>query len=206
MVKEYLKRINKKETNEQLVSFVSYAIENKVPIITYEGINFLIQLIKMNNVKRVLEIGTAIGYSSSKMALETGVEIVTIERSKEMYDIAIKNIKKMDLEDKITVIFNDALEVDEKTLGTFDLIFIDAAKAQSIKFFEKYETILNEKGIIVTDNLLFHGLIVEEIRDRNLRQLIGKIDRYNKYVVAREEYDTFIYEIGDGMSVSMKKE
>ena len=206
MINKYLTEINKKETNPLLVSFVRYAEENKVPIITYEGINFLIQLIKMNKVKNVLEIGTAIGYSSIKMALETDASITTIERSKEMYDIACKNVEDANLNDRINLIYSDALEVDETKLGTFDLIFIDAAKAQSIKFFEKYETILNSKGLIVTDNLLFHGLVVEEIRDRNLRQLITKIDRFNKFVTSKEGYNTFIYHLGDGMSVSIKEE
>jgi len=203
---EYLQSINKKETNELLVSFVHYAKENNVPIITYEGINFLSQIIKLRGIKNVLEIGTAIGYSSIAMVLKTNCNVTTIERNEEMYNIACKNVEKAKLNDKINLIFNDALEVDETTLGTFDMIFIDAAKAQSIKFFEKYETILSDKGIIVTDNLLFHGLVDQTVKDRNLRQLLTKIDRFNRYVVTRNEYDTFIYELGDGMSVSIKKE
>lgn len=203
---DYLKSINKQETNPLLVSLLSYAKENKVPIITYEGIQFLTQVIKLRKIKRVLEIGTAIGYSSISMSLKTDVEVVSIERSEEMYNLAKENVKKAELEDRITLIYNDALEVDETTLGTFDLIFIDAAKAQSIKFFEKYETILSEDGVIVTDNLLFHGLVDQPIRDRNLRQLVTKIDRFNKYVVDKEGYDTFIYQLGDGMSLSIKKE
>ena len=205
MANDYLQNINKKETNPKLVSLSTFAHSNKVPIITPEGIRFLTQVIKLRNVKRVLEIGTAIGYSSINMAFNTGCNVVTIERDQKMYDLAIKNIKSMELEDKIEVVFGDALEVDETTLGLFDMIFIDAAKAQSIKFFEKYETLLTDTGVIVTDNLLFHGLVTETIKDRNLRQLVRKIDRFNKYVVEREEYDTFIYELGDGMSLSIKK-
>lgn len=202
---DYLKQINKKETNEQLVSLRAFAEQNKVPIITEEGINFLIQLIKLRNVKRVLEIGTAIGYSSIAMAYHTDVSVTSIERDEEMYNRAKNNVLKANLDNKIDIIFNDALEVDESTLKTVDLIFIDAAKAQSIKFFEKYETILSETGIIVTDNLLFHGLVNQEVRDRNLRQLLRKIDTFNKWVVEKEGYDTFIYEVGDGMSVSIKR-
>ena len=202
---DYLKQINKKETNKQLVSLRAFAEVNKVPIITEEGINFLIQLIKLRNVKRVLEIGTAIGYSSIAMAYHTDATITSIERDEAMYNYAKNNVSEAKLEDKIDIIFKDALEVDETTLQEVDLIFIDAAKAQSIKFFEKYETILSKTGIIVTDNLLFHGLVNQEVRDRNLRQLLRKIDTFNKWVVQKEGYDTFIYEIGDGMSVSIRR-
>lgn len=203
---EYLANINKKETNELLVSLRLYAKENNVPIITTEGIHFLNQMIRLKEVKNVLEIGTAIGYSSINMALKNNCNITTIERNDEMYKKAMENIKKADLEDKITVIHNDALEVDETTLPMFDLIFIDAAKSQSIKFFEKYKKNLNPKGLIITDNLLFHELVVAEIRDRNLRQLVGKITRFNKFVVEQEDFDTYIYQLGDGMSLSIKKD
>lgn len=197
--------MNRKETKEPFVSLRLYAEEHKVPIITYEGLQFLLQIIRMNRVKRVLEIGTAIGYSSLAMAMLEGVEVLTIERNIDMYEQAIKNIEAAKMQDQIQVIKADALEVDETKLGNFDLIFIDAAKAQSIKFFEKYESQLNDKGIIVTDNLLFHGLVVKEIRDRNLRQLITKIDRFNRFVVEKEGYNTVVYHIGDGMSVSIKE-
>lgn len=206
MSTDYLEKINLKETNPLLVSFVTYAKENKVPIITYEGMNFLVQLIKLRNIKNVLEIGTAIGYSAISMVLKTDCNVTSIERSEEMYNIACKNVSDAGLQEKIKLIFDDALEVDESILGTFDLIFIDAAKAQSIKFFEKYETILSDKGVIVTDNLLFHGLVDQPVKDRNLRQLLFKIDRFNKFVVDKKGYNTYIYQLGDGMSVSIKEE
>ena len=206
MIKEYLKNINIKETNSLLVSFKTYALQNDVPIITDDGINFIKQLINLKGVKSVLEIGTAIGYSAINMALYSDCSITTIERDLEMYNKAVENIKEANLADRITVIFKDALEVDESELGKFDLIFIDAAKAQSVKFFDKYKSLLNEKGLIVTDNLLFHDLVVTPIKDRNLKQLVRKIDTFNKFVVEQEDFDTYIYSIGDGMSLSIKKD
>lgn len=206
MDQTYLENINKKETNELLVSLSTYAKENKVPIITGEGINFLNQIIKMSNVRTVLEIGTAIGYSAIHMATHNDVSITTIERNEKMYDIAVENIYKAGLGEVITTIKDDALEVDETQLGTFDMIFIDAAKAQSIKFFNKYKKLLSKNGIVITDNLLFHGLVYGEVRDRNLKQLVRKIDTFNKFVVEQEDFDTYIYRIGDGMSVSIRKE
>ena len=190
MSNPYLVQVNKKETNRLLVSFRAFAIENNVPIITYEGLQFLIQIIKLRGITKVLEIGTAIGYSSIAMVLKTGVNVTTIERKDEMVKLAKENFTKAGVEEKITLIHQDALEVDETTLGEFDLIFIDAAKSQSIKFFEKYETLLTDKGVIVTDNLLFHDLFNQEVRDRNLRQLLRKIDTFNKYVVENAEYNS----------------
>ncbi len=202
----YLTKLNRKETNPVLVSLRQYAEEFNVPIIQEEGIAFLTQLVLLKDAKHILEIGTAIGYSSIALAIHTNANIVTIERNEEMYQKAIKNIEDNQLSSRITVIFEDALDVDESKLDQFDLIFIDAAKAQSIKFFEKYETRLTKNGVIVTDNLLFHDLVTQEIKDRNLRQLTTKIDRFNHYVVSREDYQTYLYDIGDGMSVSIKKE
>ena len=206
MIKEYLENINNIETNSLLVSLKSYALKNNIPIITDDGINFINQIIKIKEVKTVLEIGTAIGYSALNMVLNSNVLITTIERDIKMYDEAIKNIKLANLEDEIKVIYEDALEVDESTLGKFDLIFIDAAKAQSIKFFNKYKSCLNDKGLIITDNLTFHDLVVTPIKDKNLKQLVSKIDAFNKFVVKQVDFDTYIYSIGDGMSLSIKKD
>ncbi len=205
MANDYLNQINKKETNPVLVSLRSFAEKNNVPIITIDGIHFLNQVIQLKNATRVLEIGTAIAYSSINMVLHTNCEVVTIERNEDMYNIATKNIEEANLQNNITTIFQDALEVDETTLGQFEVIFIDAAKAQSINFFNKYKPLLTKNGVIVTDNLLFHDLVNTVGETRNMRQLLRKIDNFNKFVVEQDDFDTYIYEIGDGMSISIKK-
>ena len=205
MANDYLNQINIKETNQNLVSLRSFAEENNVPIITIDGISFLNQIIRLKQIKSVLEIGTAIGYSSINMALKNDIKVTTIERNEEMYNLAVKNIEKNNLTNNIKVIYQDALEVDETSLGKFDLIFIDAAKAQSINFFNKYQSNLSKNGVIITDNLLFHGLVNTRADSRDLRQLLRKIDNFNKFVVSQEDFDTYIYEIGDGMSLSIKK-
>ena len=205
MRNEYLESINIKETNPLLVSLKTYALENNVPIITDEGINFINHIIKLSKVKNVLEIGTAIGYSAINMALKNNVFITSIERDIEMYELALENVTNASLEKKIQLINQDALEVDEQLLKKYDLIFIDAAKAQNINFFNKYKEYLNEEGIIVTDNLLFHDLVDTQAKTRNLRQLIRKIDNFNKFVVEQQDFDTYLYQIGDGMSLSIKR-
>lgn len=184
-----------------------YADQNNVPIMMDDGIDFLTTFIIKKQVKSVLEIGTAIGYSSIMMALcNPNVTITTIERDEKRYLEALKNIKQLKLEERITLIYNDALNV--KLKDKFDLIFIDAAKAQNIKFFELFERNLNSGGSIITDNLSFHGLVdkkEEEIKSRNVRALVRKIKDYVDYLKRNTKYETQFYDIGDGISVSTKK-
>ena len=111
-----------------LENIEKYALEKNVPIMQKEGIEFLTNYIKENNVKRILEIGSAIGYSAIKMALvDKEVFITTIERDKERYDIAIKNINDFSLNNQIEIINDDAFNVELD--GVYDLIFIDAASS-----------------------------------------------------------------------------
>lgn len=182
-----------------------YAKIHNIPIMEKEGIEFLTGYIKKNNIKNILEIGTAIGYSAIEMAnVSEDIFVTTIERDIERYDEAIKNINIFKLDKKINAIYGDALEVDVD--GTYDLIFIDAAKAQSIKFFEKYEKNLTNNGTIITDNINFHGLTFsnEKITSRNMRQLIRKIRDYLSFLDSNNEYNSKYINIGDGLMISRK--
>ena len=190
---------------EEINKIKEYAKFENIPIMQDDGISFLTNFIVENDIKTVLEIGTAIGYSAIKMALsKPDLKIISIERDEKRYLEAVKNIKKMHLEDRISLIFKDALEVilEEK----FDLIFIDAAKSQSIHFFEIFKENLNETGYIITDNLNFHGYVFkeEEIKSKNLRALVRKIKDYRVFLEKNKEYETKFYDIGDGISVTSK--
>ena len=183
-----------------------YASKNRIPIMQKDGINFLVDYIKNNNIKNILEIGTAIGYSAITMALvRDDIKVTTIERDKDRYDLAIKNIREFNLENRITVILEDALDVD--ITGVYDLVFIDAAKSQYIKFFEKFDKNLCKGGVVVSDNLSFHGMVEDDskINNRNTRQLVQKIRKYIDYLKNNERYETIFYKLGDGVSVSIKK-
>ena len=180
-----------------------YAEDNNVPIITDEGINYIRNYIKENNIKRILEVGAAIGYSSILMALtDEEITITTIERDEKRYLEAVKNIKKFHLEERITLLYKDAfdVELDEE----FDLVFIDAAKAQNTRFFEKFSKNLAKHGTIITDNMNFHGLVEDEskIESRNLRALIRKVKAYHDFLENNEDYKTEFLNIGDGLAVS----
>lgn len=185
-----------------------YADRNNVPIMMDEGINFLTTFIIKNQVKSVLEIGTAIGYSAIMMCLcSPNVVVTTIERDEKRYFEALKNIKKLNLENRITLIYHDALDV--KLDDKFDLIFIDAAKAQNQRFFEVFEKNLNKSGTIITDNMNFHGLVDKEeadIKSKNLRALVRKVKDYKTFLEENHNYNTRFYDVGDGIAVSIKED
>ena len=195
-------------SNDLLIKEIKeYALINNVPIMQDEGIEFLTNFIVKNNITNILEVGTAIGYSAIMMALvNPKIKVVSIERDEARYLEAVKNIKKFNLEDRITLIFKDALEVhlNEK----FDLIFLDGAKGQNINFFEHYENNLDEKGYVITDNINFHGYVQkkeEDIKSRNLRGLVRKIKDYINYLKTSIKYETTFYDRGDGISVTRRK-
>ncbi|MCR4581437.1 MAG: O-methyltransferase [Bacilli bacterium] len=192
--------------NECINDMVRYAEANNVPIIEKESIEFINKYIKLNDVKKVLEIGTAIGYSAIMMAKEKeDLEIITIEKDDKRYREAIKNIKACDLDKQIEVVFNDALETNFSGYK-FDLIFIDAAKGQYIKYFDKFKYYLSEGGAIITDNLKFHGLVENKdmIESKNVQGIVDKIEKYIEYLKDNDEFTTKFFDVGDGLSVSYK--
>ncbi len=186
-----------------------YALDHNIPIMVDDGIDFLTTFVIKNQIENVLEIGTAIGYSAIMMALANpNLKVTSIERDEKRYMEAVKNIKALELEDRITLIYNDALHI--KMDGEYDLIFIDAAKGQNINFFEKYKDHLAKGGFIITDNMKFHGYIdkkEEEIKSKNLRGLVRKIKDYRRFLEENEEYKTMFYDnVGDGVAVTTKKD
>ena len=181
------------------------AIKNNIPIIQKEGLEFISNYIKENNVKSILEIGSAICYSAIKMALiDKDIKITTIERDIDRYNEAVNNIKLVGLEDQIIIYNADALEYSDN--NKYDLIFIDAAKAQYIKFFEKYKVNLSDNGVIISDNLKFHGFVdnPELTNNRNTKQLARKIKSYIDFLKSNKEFNTTFYDLGDGISVTKK--
>ena len=182
-----------------------YAKDNRVPIMLSDGIEYLCNYIKDNNIKNILVIGTAIGYSAIKMALVSDdIKITTIERDQERYNQAIQNIKTMNLGNRIKVIYGDAMEIDVE--GKFDLIFIDASKGHSIDFFERYSNNLKDDGVIITDNLSFHGLVEDDSLavTKNQKALVRKIKNFIDFLDNNEEFYTEYVNVGDKISISRR--
>ena len=183
------------------------ALEDNIPIMQDDTIDFITDYIADKRIKKVLEIGTAVGYSAIMMALSSPlVTVVTIEKDKDRYIKALKNVKKMGLEDRIILIYNDALEV--KLKEKFDLIIIDAAKSKNNEFFSHFESNLDTNGSIITDNLSFHGFVkkdLKEITSKNVRGLVKKIRAYIEFLNDNIKYKTKFYELGDGISVTERR-
>ena len=188
-----------------ILEIEEYGKENNVPIMSEDSIETIQKIIKENNIKSILEIGTAIAYSTICFASTPGVEKITsIERDEERYKIASSNVRKSGLKN-IELIFGDA--TDAIIEGKYDLLIIDAAKSQNMRFFNKYKNNLNENGIIIIDNLEFHGYVgrSSEIKSRNLRQMVRKIEKFLDFLDNNTEYDVEYIEVGDRLGICRKK-
>lgn len=177
-----------------------------IPLMLNDGMDFMLNYINENNIKSILEIGSAIGWSSIKMALTNpDISVITIEKDADRYNEALYNIKDMNLNNRISIYNMDACEytTDKK----FDLIFIDASKGKNKLFFEKFSKNLTDNGVIITDNLSFHGLVLDDnlIKTKNQRGLVNKIKDYISFLENNTEYVTEFISVGDGISISKKK-
>lgn len=203
---EFLNAINPPDVYGELIE---YAKENHVPIMEPVGINFLCQIVQIQQPRCAIEIGTAIGYSAIRLAhVCPQMYIYTFERDADRVFQAKSNIQKFQLENRIRVMEGDALEISHcLPLGLHaDLLFIDAAKGKSRQFFETYEPYLSENPLIVFDNILFKGYIVSnEGLSRQKRSLVRKIKDFHQWMVQHPNYHTTVIPIGDGLAVCTRK-
>ena len=193
--------------NAKIQALKSKALEENIPIMMDDTINYIKKLIEMYKITDILEIGTAVGFSAINFALVSkDVKLISIERDQNRFIEAVKNVKDFDLSNQIELVLNDALNFDINK--KFDLIIIDAAKGKNIDFFEKYKENLKKGGLILTDNTLFHGLVGKSstIPARNLRSLVRKIENYIEFLKNNEEFTTVFLELRDGLAISKKRD
>ncbi|GIN55867.1 O-methyltransferase [Lederbergia ruris] len=186
-----------------------YAKEEHVPIMESTGIEVMLQMMKIQKPKRILEIGTAIGYSALRMAEALpDSQIVTIEIDESKIEKAQHYIQQAGAEKRISIIHGNALDVLEtvRSFAPFDAIFIDAAKGQYKKFFEMYSKFLPASGCIYVDNVLFRGLVADPTaRDnKRLAKIAEKLAGFNQWLMSHNEFETVIIPVGDGLAVSRK--
>ena len=184
------------------------AKDEHIPIMDPVGMQFVMQLIRLNKPKRILEIGTAIGYSALRM-LEANPEsiILTIEKDKKRYEEAVSHMKTYDLNNKVQVIYGDALEIMEDMVEKerFDCVFIDAAKGQYKNYFNLADSLLTKNGFIIADNVLFRGYVADDTYDHpRYRKLVSRLREFNNWITNHPRYTTSILPIGDGVAVSYK--
>lgn len=195
------------EKKDLIKELEEYAAENHVPIVTPDIAGLLSVLIKSTNARRILEVGSAIGYSSIWMGLcaGSGFSITTIEKSEEMAQLAALNIEKAGMKDQIKLIVGDGEEVLKTLDGTFDLVFVDAAKGQYMEFFRNSIGLLKVGGLFICDNVLFRGMVAERaLLKRRKITIVKRLKKFLSYISQHESLQTTIIPMGDGISVSCK--
>ncbi len=193
---------------EILTKIKDDAIENHVPIIEDEPLKLIETIMKIKKPNKVLEVGTAVGYSAisfSKYLDGDNAKIKTIEIKQEMYDIATKNIKDMNLQDTIEVVHADAGEYmkEMSTNEQYDMVFIDAAKGQYLVYLEEAIRLTKVGGIIIADNMLYRGRTLSDYNEHKHRTATNRLREYLVVMEEDDRLDSTLIKIGDGLAISI---
>ncbi|WP_026894142.1 O-methyltransferase [Clostridiisalibacter paucivorans] len=206
-IEDYIREVIP-ENNEVFKEMEEYAKVNHIPIVHPEVAQFLKVMIKIKKPKKILEIGCAIGYSAMIMAdaMDYYGEVTSIERRKDMVDIAEGNISKGDFQDIIHILQGEAQDllpnIDEK----FDLVFIDAAKGKYMEFLPYCIRNLKDEGIIISDNVLFKGMVAnDDLVVRRKKTIVRRMREYLDYISNSGIFESSIMPLGDGVAISYKR-
>lgn len=184
----------------------SFAKIFEIPIVQREVAELLKVLVRMNEPKRIVEVGTAIGYSSILMANESEAKVLTMEVDESIAHIARDNIENYGLEDRIDVEIGDAKDLLKNLEGSYDMAFIDAAKGQYKDYFDLIYPHISDGGLIISDNVLFRGMVSDfDACPRRQRTLVRKLREYLHYICNTEGLYTSILPVGDGLAISYKE-
>ena len=186
------------------------AILNYVPIIAEDSLEYITNLLKEVKPNKILEIGTAVGYSASNFCRYLNIDeknnesyITTIERNEKRFKEASKNIKELQLEEYINILYGDALDILPSLKdNTYDIVFIDAAKGQYIKFLEEAKRLVKNKGIIIADNVLFHGLTLSDSNEHRNRTAVTRLRKFLELIEEDEMLTSKLIKVGDGLTIS----
>ncbi len=184
-----------------------------IPVMQDQGLSFICDYIRSHKVRRIIEIGSAVGCSAILFASQSPkVHVITVEIDRDRFEKALQNIKAAGMESQVQVIQGDALKEDTRIKvqtamqgKEADLVFLDGAKAQYISFFEDYQKYLAPAGAIISDNLLFHGMTAgyRKTYNYNTIKLLRKIRGFIIYLKANPFFTTSFYTLGDGLSLSV---
>lgn len=189
---------------EELNKIKEKALEDHIPIIMDDTLEVIENYLKEKNVKRILEIGTAVGYSAicfTKVLSEDGI-IDTIERDEKRVKQAKINIEKAEVKDKINIYDGDAVEILPTLNEKYDVVFIDAAKGKYPFFLKEALRMIKENGVIFADNILYKGYVMSDYNKHKQRTAVRNLREYIKEVSENPNLDTEILEVGDGLAIS----
>lgn len=206
-MEDYIRSLIPEHTGE-LKELEDYAKENSVPIVHKEVANFLDLMINIKKPSKILELGTAIGYSSILMNMSSKGEsnIVTVERDKNMVNIAKENFKKFKVEEKIRIIEGDCIEVLKGLDDQYDLIFMDAGKGHYNEFLPYCLKLLSKDGIIIADNVLFRGMVAcDELVIRRKITIVKRMRKYMDMISDKDKFITSVIPMGDGIAITKRR-
>ena len=206
-VEEYIRSILPNRPNF-LLHMEEFADKYHIPIIEPEVAQLLQLMIKMTKPKKVLEVGTAIGYSALVMVYSSNntVKIDTIEKREDMIEIANKNLNKTIYGESINVIPGDALDVLPKLDSKYDFIFLDASKGHYLEYFNYCTQLLNVGGTIVSDNVLYKGMVAsDKLVIRRKKTIVKRMRQYLNHITKLDNYTSCILPLGDGVAITYKE-
>ena len=190
----------------ELVKIKQKALEEHIPIIMDDTLEVISKILKEKKPNRILEIGTAVGYSAICFSefLAEGGSIDTIEREQDRVAEAMQNIKKAEVEEKIHIFEGDAVEILPTFTGSYDVVFIDASKGKYPFFLKEALRMLAPKGIIFADNVLYKGYVMSDYNKHKQRTAVRNLREFLAELQANETLETEILEVGDGLAIARK--
>lgn len=187
------------------VDIRKYAIENNVPIMNSQTKELIVSILLIKKPKTILEIGTAIGYSSLCFSKYTSADITTIELDEKTASIAKENFNKYNV--NVNLINDDAMKALRNINQGFDFVFIDANKSRYLDYFKMTSKLLNEGGIIIADNVLFRGEVCnDDIMEKRKNTLVKRLRNFLAYITDLEDFTTTVIPIGDGLTLSVRRD
>ncbi|MCI8470687.1 MAG: O-methyltransferase [Clostridia bacterium] len=189
---------------QELEKIKKKALEEHIPIIMDDTLAVMEKYLKKMKLERILEIGTAVGYSAMCFTnfLSPNGKIDTIEREEERVKEARENIRKVGVEDKINIYEGDAVEILPTLNEKYDAVFIDAAKGKYPLFLQESLRMIKPQGIIFADNILYKGYVLSDYNKHKQRTAVRNLREYIKEVSENPNLETEILEVGDGLAVS----
>ena len=192
---------------DELEKVKNKALEDHIPIIMDDTLEVVRRLIEENSPKRILEIGTAVGYSASQFVrfCKEDVKIDTIEINEERAKKAIENVKKIGIDKNINIIVGNAVDILPSLNEKYDMIFIDANKGKYPIFLKEAIRLSHKGSLIIADNVLYKGYVLSNYNKHKQRTAVRHLREYIADMISNEDLDSQILEVGDGLAISVKK-